>query len=229
MKPILLIAALALCACDSRTSGESNTDSSGISSSSAIGKEANITISDIYWSDGDSGKIDGESFRLKDIDAPETGGVGAAVGGAECELERERGYKAKEFALLLTEGATIVVTQDYGLDRYGRLVVDLSADGIDVGGLGIGAGYFKPWPHDENGFSLSTKPEWCFPVSTTTPVPTTTTTTTTTPIEPFVDKDCGDFKKQSEAQIFFKREGGPASDPHGLDGDGNGIACESLP
>ena len=45
-------------------------------------------ITSIYWSDADSGRINGSlKFRLNSIDAPETGGVGAAIGGAECELE----------------------------------------------------------------------------------------------------------------------------------------------
>ena len=48
----------------------------------------------IYWSDGDSGRIDGMKFRLADVDAPETGGVGAR-GGAKCEFERALGYDAK--------------------------------------------------------------------------------------------------------------------------------------
>lgn len=51
-------------------------------------------IKSIYWSDGDSGRItllDGEvvKFRIDDWDAPETGGVGAAIGPAQCELERD--------------------------------------------------------------------------------------------------------------------------------------------
>ena len=41
------------------------------------------------------------------------------------------------------------------------------------------------------------------------------------------DRDCGDFDTQEEAQAFFEAAG--ASDPHRLDGDGNGVACESLP
>lgn len=40
------------------------------------------------------------------------------------------------------------------------------------------------------------------------------------------DLDCKDFKFQEEAQAVFNAN--PA-DPHNLDGDGNGIACESLP
>ena len=43
------------------------------------------------------------------------------------------------------------------------------------------------------------------------------------------DKDCGDFSTQAEAQAFFIAAGGPSSDPHRLDRDGNGVACQSLP
>ena len=41
------------------------------------------------------------------------------------------------------------------------------------------------------------------------------------------DKDCGDFATHSEAQAFFEAAG--AGDPHRLDRDGDGIACEDLP
>ncbi len=43
------------------------------------------------------------------------------------------------------------------------------------------------------------------------------------------DRDCSDFASHEEAQRFFEAEGGPGRDPHGLDGDGDGLACESLP
>ncbi len=43
------------------------------------------------------------------------------------------------------------------------------------------------------------------------------------------DRDCLDFKTQKEAQDFFISQGGPASDPHKLDQDKDGVACESLP
>ena len=43
------------------------------------------------------------------------------------------------------------------------------------------------------------------------------------------DADCGDFETWVEANEFFKRAGGPNSDPHRLDGDSNGVPCESLP
>ena len=43
------------------------------------------------------------------------------------------------------------------------------------------------------------------------------------------DKDCDDFKTQRDAQIFYEDNGGPHSDPHMLDEDRDGIACETLP
>lgn len=43
------------------------------------------------------------------------------------------------------------------------------------------------------------------------------------------DRDCGDFRTHSAAQAFFEAAGGPARDPHRLDGDNDGVACEGLP
>jgi len=119
------------------------------------------TIGEINWSDGDSGRLVEMPFRLRDVDAPETGGVGSAIGGAKCTSEQNHGKLAKEFIVALTENAAIEITNNYGPDRYGRFVVDLNADGIDVATAGIEAGYLKPWPHDADGKSLTAKPNWC--------------------------------------------------------------------
>lgn len=43
------------------------------------------------------------------------------------------------------------------------------------------------------------------------------------------DRDCADFSNQAEAQQFYESQGGPGSDPHRLDGDNDGVACEDLP
>ena len=43
---------------------------------------------------------------------------------------------------------------------------------------------------------------------------------------PVFDYDCDDFSSQSEAQDFFEEAG--SGDPHNLDRDGDGVACESL-
>lgn len=40
------------------------------------------------------------------------------------------------------------------------------------------------------------------------------------------DHDCSDFPSPSDAQMFFLQNGGPLSDPHDLDRDGDGAACE---
>lgn len=40
------------------------------------------------------------------------------------------------------------------------------------------------------------------------------------------DRDCSDFSSTGDAQRFYLRSGGPDSDPHGLDRDGDGYACE---
>ena len=43
------------------------------------------------------------------------------------------------------------------------------------------------------------------------------------------DANCSDFETWIEANEFFLRAGGPASDPHRLDGNNDGVPCESLP
>jgi Excalibur calcium-binding domain len=46
--------------------------------------------------------------------------------------------------------------------------------------------------------------------------------------EKYGDRDCVDFSTQQEAQDFFEAHG-MAADPHNLDRDGDGVACETLP
>lgn len=41
--------------------------------------------------------------------------------------------------------------------------------------------------------------------------------------------NCDDFKTQEEAQRFFQKAGGVTKDTNRLDGDNNGVACQSLP
>jgi hypothetical protein len=43
------------------------------------------------------------------------------------------------------------------------------------------------------------------------------------------DHDCSDFSSQAAAQAFYLASGGPGSDPHRLDSDNDGVACEALP
>ncbi len=64
---------------------------------------------------------------------------------------------------------------------------------------------------------------------TPTPVSAVPTPTAAPASETFEDKNCSDFDTWAEAQAFYESEGGPSSDPHRLDGDGDGTACQSLP
>jgi len=44
----------------------------------------------------------------------------------------------------------------------------------------------------------------------------------------FHDRDCADFATHRQAQRFFEKHN-PGRDPHNLDGDNDGKACEDLP
>jgi endonuclease YncB( thermonuclease family) len=111
----------------------------------------------VYWSDGDSGRLpDGTKFRLHDVDSPETGSM-RQRGGAKCESERIQGYEAKEAAVELTRGKAVKVAHAYGPDRYGRQVVDLEIDGMDVALTLITEGTHKAWDYDGG----DRKPDWC--------------------------------------------------------------------
>ncbi|RME97542.1 MAG: hypothetical protein D6768_19390, partial [Chloroflexi bacterium] len=51
----------------------------------------------------------------------------------------------------------------------------------------------------------------------------------TGPFDPFVTnitRTCADFPDLNQAQAFYLAAGGPALDPHGLDNDKNGVACD---
>ncbi|MFJ9314880.1 excalibur calcium-binding domain-containing protein [Pimelobacter simplex] len=59
--------------------------------------------------------------------------------------------------------------------------------------------------------------------------PAHASTSTSAPAHARADRDCSDFPNQAAAQAFYIANGGPASDPHRLDAEGDGIACETLP
>ncbi len=64
------------------------------------------------------------------------------------------------------------------------------------------------------------------PAPTVTPAPSSAEPTPA-PI-PAPTDGCLDFISRAEAQAFYESEGGPGADPHGLDPDGDGIACDNL-
>ena len=104
-------------------------------------------IKSIYWSDGDSGwingKKDGYGFRLNSIDAP-----GTRAPEAKCEEAKVLGFEAKAFAVGATRDASALeITGYHGHDRYERHIIDLSTFGKDLGQLGVKTGHYGTWPH----------------------------------------------------------------------------------
>ena len=89
-------------------------------------------------------------------------------------------------------------------------------------------------PESTQAQSASTPAPIPSPTPETTPTSTPSATPAPTqrpaPVEQaeFSDRDCSDFAEWREAQNFYLEEGGPEHDPHGLDGDGDGIPCQSL-
>ena len=86
-------------------------------------------------------------------------------------------------------------------------------------------------PHrlDGNGDGVACQSLMDLPVAVPEPVRLEPETTPAEDVSGFVDRDCSDFDTWQEAHEFFISEGGPSDDPHGLDRDVNGVACQSLP
>lgn len=103
--------------------------------------------------DGDTLIINGERIRLRSeagpIDAPE-------LGKAKCPLELFRAQAARERL------AQIMAPQDFsldrrGLDKYGRTVAVVYADGEDVGAKLVAEGHAKMWM----SLRRADRPTWC--------------------------------------------------------------------
>ncbi len=116
-------------------------------------------VRSLYWSDGDSGPVNGADFRLADVDAPETGNVGSR-GGAKRERERESGFKAKEFIVNATKTGKVTIAPAEEKDDFERRVMTLAIDGKDIGKPGLSAGVLKPYVFDGLRATMA-KPDWC--------------------------------------------------------------------
>jgi len=118
----------------------------------------------VYWSDGDSGRMilksgDTIKFRIDDWDAPETGGVGAAIGGAKCEAERERGFLSKEF---MNDNTKYITSWKHSneYDRYERLLISPYINGAALTKKASEKDFMRSWKHD-GGRALEQRPKWC--------------------------------------------------------------------
>lgn len=180
------------------------------------GRVVEVTDGDTYdIRTSTSGEI---TVRLWGVDAPET--------------SQSYGSVATNAARWYVGGKNVRMSvQD--LDRYGRAVARIEVGGGDLSAMLVRNGL--AWHYDEyapNATELSRlerqarnadRGHW----SQANPTPPWEWRDRSSGEQQVKDKDCSDFETQPEAHAFFKTH--QPGDPHNLDGNGDGEACESLP
>jgi endonuclease YncB( thermonuclease family) len=192
------------------------------------GRVVEVTDGDTYDVRRSGGGV--ATVRLYGVDAPET--------------SQPYGARATKAARRYVGGERVrVLVEDVG--RYGRTIGRLEVDGGRLGELLVGDGlawhYERYAPQATELARLERRARraerglW----SQSDPVPpwawrdrddgsgddgSGDESGSSAPVD---DRDCSDFDTQEEAQAFFERH--QPGDPHNLDGDGDGRACESLP
>jgi endonuclease YncB( thermonuclease family) len=160
------------------------------------------------------------TIRLHGVDTPESA--------------QPYGRAATRAARRLAGGENVrVAVEDIG--RYGRAVARINVQGGDLGTMLIRRGlawHYRQYAPNATEYARLQQearnarrglwsqsnpvPPWSWRDRTSGPGETSSR-----------DRDCSGFDTQPEAQRFFERH--QPGDPHGLDGDGDGRACESLP
>jgi len=174
-----------------------------------------------YIVDGDTLDVDtGERVRLICIDTPERG---------------EYYYsEAKEYLKSLTLNKEVDLVKDISeTDRYGRLLRYIYlTDGTFVNELMVRNGYARAYPYNpdttlcpqiqeaESRAKSNNLGIWAEQEDE--PKPTGI-------ICSYNAYNCADFSTHAQAQAVFEYCGGISNDIHRLDGDYDGLACESLP
>ncbi len=164
------------------------------------------------------------TIRLHGVDAPESA--------------QSYGTAATRAAQQYVGGESVQVSVEE-IGRYGRAVARVEVGGADLGAMLIRRGlawHYRQYAPNATEYARlqrqarnagrglwsqanPTAPwEWRDRQSDSSSGPEETSTR---------DRDCSDFDTQPEAQRFF--ESRQPGDPHNLDGDGDGQACESLP
>jgi endonuclease YncB( thermonuclease family) len=182
---------------------------------SFTGKVTSVIDGDTYEVDRPLGAV--VKVRLWGIDAP--------------EFDQPYGVKARDAAVRYIARKTVGV-QVEDVDRYGRAVAQITIRGGDLGQMLVQDGL--AWHYNEyapNATQLARLERqarnadrglW----SQASPIPPWEWRSRSSG-QPADDKDCGDFSSQPAAQRFY--EANKPGDPHNLDGDNDGRACESLP
>ena len=193
------------------------------------GRVVGVTDGDTYEVRRSSGQT--VTVRLFGIDAPES--------------NQPHGRAATRAARRYVARTNVQVEVD-DIDRYGRTIGRVTVEGGDLAELLVRGGH--AWHYDRYapdatelarlerqarnaGRGLWARPspvppwDWRDGERSRSRRPLSTGNLPYDPNGP--DRDCGDFRTQSQAQRFFEAAG--PGDPHRLDGDGDGVACESLP
>lgn len=204
---------------------------------SVQGKGVLGTVVSVTDGDTINVKIGANTFTVRyiGIDTPET--VHPSV-GVECY-----GKEASSYNSSLVLNKTVRLEKDVSeVDKYGRLLRYIWIGGVLVNeklvrdGYAVSSSYPPDIRYQDRFLSAQTAARnedlglWKACGGANTPVGATsgTGTTPSPSTAPVADKDCGDFRTHDEAQAFFEAND-PDNDPHQLDSDGDGLACESLP
>ena len=198
--------------------------------------------------DGDTIEVEFESgqsdrVRIIGIDTPEIfspNQLGEYGNITDLDCLDKWGDAATKNARDTLNNKTVKLIQDTQVqerDYYDRLLAYIDINGQDFGEMLLSRGYARVYVEGESsrknnylklerGARSSGLGLWSCSVSVTTATQIPTAQFRFNPNGP--DIDCGDFYRWTEAQSFYEAAGGPYRDPHRLDGDKDGIACESL-
>lgn len=187
--------------------------------------------------DGDTFKIavgkTTETVRLIGVDTPETVHPNKAV--------QPYGKEASAYTKKILAGKTVKLVFDVQQrDKYGRLLAyAYLADGTFVNSTLIKNGYavlmtIPPNVKYTKQFTALQKEArdkkrglWADAKKADAKKPATSGNNAKLKYDPNgPDRDCPDFDTHEEAQAFFIAAGGPDKDPHRLDRDNDGAACE---
>jgi endonuclease YncB( thermonuclease family) len=195
--------------------------------------------------DGDTIELHGQRIRLHGIDAPES--------AQKCYQYGESWPCGRRAASALAEhiGARTVSCEARDRDQYGRIVAVCVVGGDNLNAWMVRQGWALAYRHystsyvtDEDAARKAHAGVW---VGTFTPpwdwrpqraaakpapgpeqgaVDEQSAPRPSSGAASAADRDCSDFATWEEAQAFYKQTG--PGDPHRLDGDSDGIACEKL-